>query len=96
MVHNLKVATQCRILLPEGMEQHIRAVGGEPAEDVWVDDHKQLDFLARMQVSKHISIVLDLINLTDEPFRVYEGTPDRPIQEEYYSWWGMLGFTYSF
>jgi len=35
--------------------------------------------------------VLELINLTDEPYRVFEGTEDRPRQEEYYGWWGTLG-----
>jgi TonB-dependent receptor len=66
-------------------------IGGEAAEDLWVDDHAQLDFLGRVQVSNKISLVLELINLTDEPYRVYEGVPERPRQEEYYSWWGLLG-----
>jgi TonB-dependent receptor len=66
-------------------------VGGEAAEDLWVDDHTQLDFLGRVQLSKKISLTLELINLTDEPYRVFEGTEDRPRQEEYYGWWGALG-----
>ncbi len=69
----------------------ILEIGGEAAEDLWVDDHAQLDFLGRVQVSSKISLVLELINLTDEPYRVFEGTSDRPRQEEYYSWWGILG-----
>jgi TonB-dependent receptor len=74
--------------------KNIDEVGGEAAEDLWVDDHAQLDFLGRIQVSKKISLVLELINLTDEPYRVYEGTSDRPRQEEYYSWWGVLGLRF--
>jgi TonB-dependent receptor len=66
-------------------------VGGEAAEDLWVDDHTQLDFLGRVQLSKKISLTLELINLTDEPYRVFEGTEDRPRQEEYYGWWGAFG-----
>ena len=31
------------------------------------------------------------INITDEPFTVYEGTVDRIRQQEYYSWWATLG-----
>jgi TonB-dependent receptor len=69
----------------------ILEVGSEAAEDIWVDDHEQLDFLGRFQLSQKISLVLELVNLTDEPYRVYEGTPDRPRQEEYYSWWGVFG-----
>jgi TonB-dependent receptor len=69
----------------------ILEIGGEAAEDIWVDDHTQLDFLGRVQLSKKISLVLELINLTDEPYRVFEGIEDRPRQEEYYGWWGTLG-----
>ncbi|MEM9555107.1 MAG: carboxypeptidase-like regulatory domain-containing protein [Acidobacteriota bacterium] len=36
-------------------------------------------------------VFVELINLNDEPFRVYEGSPDRPVQEEIYSWWGTIG-----
>jgi hypothetical protein len=33
---------------------------------------------------------------TDEPLRFYIGSSDRPVQEEYYSWWGILGIRYAF
>jgi TonB-dependent receptor len=69
----------------------ILEIGGEAAEDLWVDDHAQIDFLGRFQLTNRFSLVLELVNLTDEPYRVFEGTPDRPRQEEYYSWWGVLG-----
>ena len=89
---------QCEVMI-EGPRRTVNGksileVGGEAAEDIWVDDHEQLDFLGRVQLSRKISLVLELINLTDEPYRVYEGTPDRPIQEEYYSWWGILGLRF--
>lgn len=71
--------------------KNILEVGGEPADDLWVDDHGQIDFLGQVQVTPKISVVLELINLTDEPYWVYEGTRDRPRQVEYYSWWGTLG-----
>jgi TonB-dependent receptor len=74
--------------------KNILEIGGEAAEDLWVDDHEQLDFLGRVQVSDKLSLVLELINLTDEPYRVYEGSSDRPRQEEYYSWWGILGLRF--
>ena len=66
-------------------------MGGEPASDLFVDDHQQLDFSASQRVTSKLRIFLELINLTDEPYRVYEGSVDRPIQEEYYSWWGTIG-----
>jgi TonB-dependent receptor len=71
--------------------KNILEVGGDPEEDLWVDDHAQLDFLFRVQVSKKFSIVLEAINITDEPYTVYEGTADRIRQQEYYDWWATIG-----
>ena len=74
--------------------EYILVVGEEAAKDLWIDDHLQFDFLARYQITEKFSVYLEMINLGDEPFRVYEGSPDRPIQEEYYGWWGTIGFRF--
>jgi len=66
-------------------------VGGDLDEDIWVDDHSQLDFLFRVQVAKRWAIIFEAINITDEPYTAYEGTADRIRQQEYYSWWATLG-----
>ncbi len=66
-------------------------VGGDASEDIWIDDHGQLDFLFQIQIGKHFSIVAEAINLTDEPFTAFEGTEDRIRQQEYYGWWATLG-----
>jgi TonB-dependent receptor len=66
-------------------------VGDDADEDLWLDDHAQLDFLFRVQVSKSFSFVFEAINITDEPYTVYEGSPDRIRQQEFYSWWATLG-----
>jgi TonB-dependent receptor len=71
--------------------KNILEVGGDTDEDVWVEDHAQLDFLFRVQLSKQFSIVLEAINITDEPYTTYEGVADRIIQQEYYGWWATLG-----
>ena len=71
--------------------KNILEVGGDPEEDLWVDDHAQLDFLFRVQFSKRFSIVLEAINITDEPYTIWEGTTDRIRQQEYYGWWATLG-----
>jgi TonB-dependent receptor len=75
--------------------KYIDAVGGSPAEDVYYDDHFQLDVSASQRLTDRLRLTLELINLTDEPLRYYEGSSDRPIQEEYYSWWGTLGLKWS-
>ena len=45
------------------------AVGGDPDEDLWVDDHAQLDFLFRVQVSKNFSIFLGNVKLSSRHLR---------------------------
>jgi TonB-dependent receptor len=71
--------------------KNILEVGDDPEEDIWVDDHTQLDFLLRVQVSERFSILLEAINITDEPYTVFEGVSDRIRQQEYYGWWATLG-----
>jgi TonB-dependent receptor len=66
-------------------------VGDEAAEDIWVDDHAQFDFLFRVQVAKRWAIVFEAINITDEPYTAYEGSSEWIRQQEYYSWWATLG-----
>jgi TonB-dependent receptor len=75
--------------------KYIAEVGESPDEDVFYDDHMQLDLAASVQLGKSLRLYLQLNNLTDEPLRYYVGTSDRPIQEEYYSWWGTLGVRYT-
>jgi TonB-dependent receptor len=71
--------------------KNLLEVGDEAAEDLWVDDHAQLDFLFHVQVGKQWGLVLEFINITDEPYTVYEGSPDFIRQQEYYGWWATLG-----
>jgi TonB-dependent receptor len=73
----------------------LEAVGDDPSEDEWVDEHTQLDFQAEFRIGKRWSIFTQLYNLTDEPYRRYIGNPEQPLQQEYYSWWGLLGAKFS-
>jgi TonB-dependent receptor len=75
--------------------KYILEVGGGPDEDMWVDDHFQIDFTARQRITKKLDLFLELINIGDEPYRVYEGTTDRIRQEEYYSWWAVFGLRFN-
>ena len=65
-------------------------------DDLYVDEHLQVDFSGMVRLSRGWSLALQLINLTDEPYRVFQATEDRPVQEEYYSWWGTFGVKYDF
>src|SRR5690606_3844524 len=64
---------------------------GAAYEDVFVDDHFQLDLSASTRLSQRSTIFLELVNLTNEPFTAYQGTRARPVQMEYYERWGRLG-----
>lgn len=70
---------------------YILEIGDESAEDLWIDEHLQIDFSASVRLTDRLSLSLQLMNLGDEPYRVYEGTSDRPVQEEIYGSWGTLG-----
>ena len=75
-------------------DEYVFEIGEEPEEDLYLDDQLQLDFTSTFRFSSRWSLTLQLNNLSDEPYRVYEGRVDRPIQEEYYGWWGTLGLKF--
>jgi outer membrane receptor protein involved in Fe transport len=66
----------------------------EDHEDVYIDNHLQLDLSAGYQVTPEGRLFLELVNLTNEPLVAYQGVRQRPIQMEYYRPWGRLGVRY--
>jgi TonB-dependent receptor len=76
--------------------KYIAEVGEEAAGDVYYDTHVQLDLAASQRIAKGLRLFVEMNNLTNEPLRYYEGVPDRPIQEEYYRWWGTFGLKWDF
>ncbi len=76
--------------------KNLLEVGDDPSEDLWVDNHGQLDFLFHFQVAERWGLVLEMINITDEPYTVYEGNPDYIRQQEYYGWWATLGVRFDY
>lgn len=71
-------------------------LGADKDLDVHYDQEFRLDLTANYEVSKHLKVFVDLINITDTPLRYYLGTPDRVQQLEYYSWWGRMGIKLDF
>ena len=74
----------------------IDQVGETVDEDVYYDNHTQLDVNLSQRVKGGFRLFADLLNLTNAPLRYYVGVPNRPIQEEYYRWWTMFGVKASF
>lgn len=71
-------------------------VADNAAEDIYLDANRQLDLTVSQALTGNIRLYLSALNLTDQPLRFYEGSPDRPIQEELYNWWMSLGARLSF
>ena len=73
------------------------AIGATVNDDNWLDNRWQIDFSASQRIGKHVKVFIDLLNLANEPYRVYLGTnSDRAIQEERYKQWGIIGVKLNF
>jgi TonB-dependent receptor len=77
-------------------DDYLAEVADDPLEDVFIDRHLQMDLLVSQRITRNVSVFAEFINLSNEPLRAYEGQKDRPIQEEYYSWWGTFGMKFNF
>ena len=73
-------------------DEYVDEYGEEPTEDIFVDGRHQLDLSASYRVGSTGAVYLELLNLTNQPFLLYQGTEDRPRQIEYYEPWGVIGF----
>lgn len=76
--------------------EFLSEIGEEAGEDLFVEERLQIDFAASWQVAARWRLFLELVNLGDEPYKVFQGTPDRPIQVEEYSYWATLGMKLDF
>ena len=75
-------------------DEYLSEVTSSTLTDIFVDDHLQLDVNFSQRITKNIRVFAEFLNLTNEPFRVYEGLRTRPIQEEYYRWWSTFGLKF--
>lgn len=67
----------------------------ETFEDIHTDRHLQLDASASMRSTPRSTVFLELMNLTNEPFRAFQGVRERPVRIEYYERWARLGMRFS-
>lgn len=70
---------------------YIDAVAASTGLDRFYDTHKQVDLSLSQRVTRTIRVYFNALNLTDAPLRYFQGTPDRPLQEEHYRWWADFG-----
>jgi TonB-dependent receptor len=76
--------------------KYIDAVGDSAATDVYYDNHVQWDLSFSQRLVRQAKAYVDVLNLTNAPLRYYEGTTNRPIQEEYYRSWVTFGVKFNF
>ncbi|MEN9404589.1 MAG: Colicin receptor precursor [Verrucomicrobiota bacterium] len=70
-------------------------LGGSAAQDLFVDRFQQLDFTARYKINHNWELYGEVLNITDEPFRVFlktnNGQGKRLGQFEEYGWSANFG-----
>lgn len=70
---------------------YILAVGANPASDNWLDDRTEVDLSISQNLGKRARVFMDMLNLTNQPYRVWVGDSRHPIQEERYKMWAIAG-----
>lgn len=66
-------------------------LGADPDLDEYYASALRLDFNANFQLTDHLNLFADVLNLSNTPLRYYLGTEDRTQKQEFYSWWGRIG-----
>jgi hypothetical protein len=56
-----------------------------PNGDVYLYPHTQLDAQVSLGVTRQLQVVVALLNLNNEVFGFYQGSPQYPIQREFYN-----------
>ena len=76
-------------------DKYVLEYGDDSDSDVFVNTHLQLDFSASYKINENFNVFFEMVNITNEPYRTYIGSEERPYQIEYYKPWGRLGLRYS-
>lgn len=74
----------------------LSSLGADEDLDEYYAEAWRLDFTANYKITPNVTAFIDLINLTNAPLRYYIGTEERIKQQEFYSWWGRMGFKLNF
>ena len=75
---------------------YVLAIGATPAGDNWLDNRLEIDFSASQRIGKHVRVFIDMLNLGNDPYRVYIGDSSHSIQEERYKIWAITGIKLDF
>lgn len=71
--------------------EYIQEVGEDPEDDLFVKDRMQFDATATFTINSRFRVFAEFLNITNQPFEVYQETESQLIQREFYSWWSRVG-----
>ena len=71
-------------LAAEQVSHSLFGLGGDKSRDVIQDGRTTLDLTSSYQFTPNYGAYFEAKNLLNTPLRYYEGSPDRPIQREFY------------
>ncbi len=74
-------------------DEYLDELGGDPDENRYVKSHLQWDFTAKYRITPRVQLLLEVVNLQDEPYTAIQRGPrgDRLLQYKEYSWTAMAG-----
>ena len=70
---------------------YLAAVSRNPARDAYTDDFTRWDVALRQRIGGGLSLLGNLINVTNLPDRSFTGIANRVSNEEYFGWIATLG-----
>lgn len=70
-------------------------VGGTKESDLFVKSRMQLDASGSVAINSRIRFFAELLNITNQPLEVYQGTKTQTIQREFYSFWSRFGIKFN-
>lgn len=76
--------------------EYITEIGSDASEDLFVKDRLQLDATATFTIRPKLRFFTEFLNITNQPFEVFQGTENQYIQREFYSWWTRVGLKFDF
>jgi len=71
-------------------------IGTDKTSDVYNSTRTSMDFGASYKLGKHWTSYFNAKNLLNTPHAFYQGTPDRPIQREFYNESYQLGLRFEY
>ena len=75
---------------------YLAAVARDPSRDAYTDDFTRWDVAVRQRVAGGLSLLGNLVNVTNLPDRSFTGIANRVSNEEYFGWIATLGVRQDF